>query len=214
MDMDRFRELPLMGILRGVQSDAIDSIVETAVSSGLQTIEITMNTPGAPDLIKCAVKSAQGRLMIGAGTVVTSEHLKLALDAGARFIVSPMLVYDVVEYCRDNEIPVFPGAFTPQEIFNAWVAGATMVKIFPAQFLGPGYIKEIKGPFNSIDMLACGGITPENIRSYFDCGASAVAFGGSVFREEWLKERDFKSIGSAIGALVAAYKGSCRRIEL
>ena len=206
MDLDRFRELPLMGILRGVQADSIESLMETVVSSGLQTVEITMNTPGAPDLIRSAVKSAQGRLMIGAGTVVTSEHLKLALDAGARFIVSPMLVYDVVEYCRDNEIPVFPGAFTPQEIYNAWVAGATMVKIFPAQFMGPGYIKEIKGPFNSIDMLACGGITPENIRSYFDCGASAVAFGGSVFREEWLEARDFDSIGNAIGALVAAYK--------
>ena len=205
MDLDRFRELPLIGILRGVQADSIDSIVETAVSSGLQTIEITMNTPGAPDLIRRAVKSAQGRLMIGAGTVVTSEHMKLALDAGARFIVSPTLVYDVVEYCRDNEIPVFPGAFTPQEIYNAWVAGATMVKIFPAQFMGPGYIKEIKGPFNSIDILACGGITSENIRSYFDCGASAVAFGGSVFREEWLTARDFDSIGRSIKALISAY---------
>ena len=209
MDLDRFRELPLIGILRGVQADSIDSIVETAVSSGLQTIEITMNTPGAPDLIRRAVKSAQGRLMIGAGTVVTSEHMKLALDAGARFIVSPMLVYDVVEYCRDNEIPVFPGAFTPQEIYNAWVAGATMVKIFPAQFMGPGYIKEIKGPFNSIDILACGGITSENIRSYFDCGASAVAFGGSVFREEWIKARDFDSIGRSIKALISAYNRGC-----
>ena len=209
MDLDRFRELPLMGILRGVQADSIESLMETVVSSGLQTVEITMNTPGAPDLIRSAVKSAQGRLMIGAGTVVTSEHLKLALDAGARFIVSPMLVYDVVEYCRDNEIPVFPGAFTPQEIYNAWVAGATMVKIFPAQFMGPGYIKEIKGPFNSIDMLACGGITPENIRSYFDCGASAVAFGGSVFHEEWLETRDFDSIGRSIKALISAYNRGC-----
>jgi 2-dehydro-3-deoxyphosphogluconate aldolase/(4S)-4-hydroxy-2-oxoglutarate aldolase len=209
MDLDRFRELPLMGILRGVQAEYIEPVIETAISSGLQTVEITMNTPGAPDLIRRVIKSAQGRLMIGAGTVVTAEHMKLALDAGAGFIVSPMLVYDVVEYCRDNEIPVFPGAFTPQEIYNAWVAGATMVKIFPAQFMGPGYIKEIKGPFDSIDMLACGGITPENIRSYFDCGASAVAFGGSVFREEWLKARDFDSIGRSIKALISAYNRGC-----
>ena len=209
MDLDRFRELPLMGILRGVQAESIEPVIEMAISSGLQTVEITMNTPGAPDLIRRAVKSSQGRLMIGAGTVVTSEHLKVALDAGARFIVSPMLVYDVLEYCRDNEIPVFPGAFTPQEIYNAWVAGATMVKIFPAQFLGPEYIREIKGPFNSIDMLACGGITPENIRSYFDCGASAVAFGGSVFREEWLTVRDFDSIGRSIKALISAYNRGC-----
>ncbi|MFA5367204.1 MAG: bifunctional 4-hydroxy-2-oxoglutarate aldolase/2-dehydro-3-deoxy-phosphogluconate aldolase [Dehalococcoidia bacterium] len=208
MDIDRFRELPLMGILRGVQSDVIEPIVETAVSSGLQTIEVTMNTPGAPDLIKRAVKCARGRIMVGAGTVVTSEHMKLALDAGAGFIVSPMLIYDVVEYCRDNEIPVFPGALTPQEIYNAWIAGATMVKVFPSNLLGPEYIKEVKGPFNSIEMLACGGVTPENIRSYFDCGASAVAFGGSVFREEWVKARDFDSIGRSIKALISAYNES------
>lgn len=205
MDLERFRAMPLMGILRGVQSDSIDSIVETALSSGLKTIEITMNTPGAPDLIRRAVKSAQGRLMVGAGTVVTAEHLKVALDAGARFIVSPMLVYDVVEYCRDNEIPVFPGALTPQEIYNAWVAGATMVKVFPSNLLGTEYIREIKGPLSSIEILACGGVTPENIREYFACGASAVAFGSSVFREEWLKARDFESIGRSIEDLVFAY---------
>lgn len=206
MEIERFRELPLMGILRGVQSDSIDSIIETAVTSGLQTIEITMNTPGAPDLIRHAVRCARGRLMIGAGTVLTSDHLNLALDAGAGFIVSPMLIYDVVEYCRDNDIPVFPGAFTPQEIYNVWIAGATMVKVFPSNFFGPDYIKEIKGPFNSIELMACGGVTPENIRSYFDCGASAVAFGGSIFREDRIKARDFDSIGGSIKALISAYK--------
>ena len=82
-----------------------------------------------------------------------------------------------------------------------------MVKVFPSNFFGPDYIKEIKGPFNSIEMLACGGVTPENIRAYFDCGASAVAFGGSVFREEWLKARDFDSIGRSIKALISAYNG-------
>jgi len=209
MDLEKFRELPLMGILRGIKAESIESVIETAISSGLHTIEITMNTPGAPDLIRHAVMAAHGRVMIGAGTVVTVEHLKVALDAGARFIVLPMLVYDIVEYCRDNEIPVFPGAFTPQEIYNAWVAGATMVKVFPAQFLGPAYIKEIKGPFNNIEMLVCGGVTPENIRPYFDCGASAVAFGGSVFRDDWLKARDFGSIGRSIKALVSAYNKGC-----
>lgn len=206
MNLDRFRELPIMGILRGIQLESIEPMVEAVLSSGLQTIEITMNTTGAPDLIRRAVKCAQGRLMIGAGTVLTAEHLKVALDAGARFIVSPMLVYDVVEYCRDNEIPVFPGALTPQEIYNAWVAGATMVKVFPSNLLGPDYIKEIKGPFNNIDILACGGVTAENIRAYFDCGASAVAFGASVFREDWLKTSDFKSMNNAIRSIIAAYK--------
>jgi 2-dehydro-3-deoxyphosphogluconate aldolase/(4S)-4-hydroxy-2-oxoglutarate aldolase len=206
MDLDRFRELPLMGIVRGVKADAIEPLVETCVSSGLETIEITFNTPGAPDLIRRASKAARGRLMVGAGTITSTDDMKIALDAGARFIVSPVLVYDVVEYCAECEIPVFPGALTPQEIYNAWHAGATMVKVFPAKFFGPEYIKEVKGPFDNIELLACGGVTPANIKSFFSCGASAVAFGASVFKPESLAARNFDSIGNNLRELVAAFK--------
>ena len=206
MDLERFRELPLMGILRGVKADDIEPLVETCVLSGLETIEITFNTPGAPDLIRRASKAARGRLMIGAGTILSTDDMKTALDAGARFIVSPVLVYDVVEYCAECEIPVFPGALTPQEIYNAWHAGATMVKVFPAKFFGPAYIEEIKGPFDSIELLACGGVTPANIRSFFSCGASAVAFGASVFKPESLAARNFDFIGNSLSELIAAFK--------
>ena len=99
-----------------------------------------------------------------------------ALGAGATFIVMPVLVEDVVSRCVRNKIPVFPGALTPQEIYNAWNAGATMVKVFPSGSFSSAYFKEIKGPFNGIKLLACCGITPDNIKDYFVCGASAVAF--------------------------------------
>ena len=159
-----------MGILRGAEVDIIDPIVETVISSGLHTIKITLNTPGAPDLIRRMVKVAQNRLTIGAGTVLTMDDLHSALDAGATFIVLPTLVHDVVGYCTENKIPVFPGAFTPQEIYNAWRAGATMVKVFPAKFFGPTYFKEIKGPFQDIKLLACGGVNLEftNFSAKFD----------------------------------------------
>jgi 2-dehydro-3-deoxyphosphogluconate aldolase/(4S)-4-hydroxy-2-oxoglutarate aldolase len=206
MEFDRFRELPLMGIVRGVKADAIEPLVETCISSGLETIEITFNTPSAPDLIRRASKAARGRMMIGAGTITSTDDMKIALDAGARFIVSPVLIYDVVEYCAECEIPVFPGALTPQEIYNAWHAGATMVKVFPAKFFGPEYIKEVKGPFDNIELLACGGVTPANIKSFFSCGASAVAFGASVFKPESLAMRNFDSIGNSLRELVAAFK--------
>ena len=200
MDLDRFRKFPLMGIVRGVKAEAVEPLVETCVSSGLETIEITFN------LIRRAVKVARGRLMIGAGTITSTDDMKIALNAGARFIVSPVLVYDVVEYCAECEIPVFPGALTPQEIYNAWHAGATMVKVFPAKFFGPEYIKEVKGPFDNIELLACGGVTPANIKSFFSCGSSAVAFGASVFNPEFLAARDFDSIGNSLKELVAAFK--------
>jgi len=195
-----------MGILRGVGESAIDPLVETIVSSGLKTVEIAMNTKGAPRLINKMVKKAKNRLTIGAGTVLTQVDLQQALDAGATFIVLPTLVSGVVEYCVKNKIPVFPGALSPQEIYNAWNAGASMVKVFPAKFFGPAYIKEIKGPFKNIELLACGGVNPDNVKSFFESGASAVAFGGSIFKKEWIETRKFSRIEESIKSLIASYR--------
>jgi len=202
MELKRFKRLPIIGILRGIEEKVIEPLVEAVVSSGLQAIEITMNTPSAAKLIRQTVKLAAGRLTIGAGTVLTMDELRAALDSGATFIVLPVVVHEVVEYCAKNKIPVFPGAFTPQEIYNAWQAGATMVKVFPAKFFGPEYIKEIKGPFKDIELLACGGVTAQNIREFFTCGASAVAFGAGIFRDEWLQEGKFSLIEEKIRGLV------------
>lgn len=202
MDINKFREIPIIGILRGVQEKTIEPLTESIISSGLKTVEITMNTPHAAKLIQKMAKVARNRLTIGAGTVLTREDLHAALDAGATFIVLPVLVEEIVEYCVQKTIPVFPGALTPQEIYNAWRVGATMVKVFPAKFFGPEYFKELKGPFPEIELLACGGVTPENIRSFFSCGASAVAFGAGIFKPEWLANREFSRIEQEIKTLV------------
>jgi len=202
MDVGRFKKLPILGILRCSANAPVEDLVEAVVSSGLETIEIAMNSGDAANLIRRAVKASGKRLMIGAGTVLTTDILKEALDAGAGFIVIPTLVKDVIDSCVKRKIPVFPGAFTPQEVYNAWNAGAAMVKVFPAAMFGPAYIKELKAPFDKIELLACGGITPDNIKPYFQNGASAVAFGGSVFKKEWLEKRDFESIRHSIKNLI------------
>ncbi len=207
MDIERFRKLPVMGIIRGITIDSVPSLVEAAVSSGLETIEITMNTPGAESLIARAARSAGNRLMIGAGTVLNVESLKAAADAGATFIVTPVLIDEVMDYCVKNVIPVFPGALTPSEIYKAWSSGATMVKVFPSGFFGPSYFKEIKGPFADIELMACGGVTAENLDSYFSAGASAVAFGASIFRKEWIDKNDFGRVSEEIGRLLRSFKG-------
>jgi len=198
MDVTKFRKQPILGILRGVKADILLPLLDAIIRSGLSTIEITMNTKGAPSLIKTCVKHSKNRLTIGAGTVLDMKSLKAALDAGATFIVMPVLVKDVTAHCVKNKIPVFPGAFSPQEIYDCWQAGATMVKVFPAGFLGPKYFKEIKGPFCEVKLLACGGVTAENMPEYFSSGASAIAFGASVFKKDWLIKKDFKSIEEAI----------------
>ncbi|MFA5271291.1 MAG: bifunctional 4-hydroxy-2-oxoglutarate aldolase/2-dehydro-3-deoxy-phosphogluconate aldolase [Candidatus Omnitrophota bacterium] len=198
MNIDKFRKQPILGILRDITKEEIPPLFETIIVSGLKSVEIAMNTKDAPALIKQAVNLSKGELMIGAGTVVNMKLLKSAIGAGASFIVMPVLIKDVARYCVRHKIPVFAGALSPQEIYQAWEAGATMVKVFPAGFFGPKYFREIKGPFKEIELLACGGVTPENMPEYFSNGASAIAFGSSVFRKEWLLKKDFVRIEEAI----------------
>ncbi|MBI4845740.1 MAG: bifunctional 4-hydroxy-2-oxoglutarate aldolase/2-dehydro-3-deoxy-phosphogluconate aldolase [Candidatus Omnitrophica bacterium] len=206
MDIQRFKKLPIMGIIRGIGASSIEPLTEAIIASGLETIEITMNTPEAVDLIKKAVSVSSGRLMIGAGTVLTMKDLRSALKAGAGFIVMPVLIPEVTAYCLKKRIPVFPGALTPQEIFNAWKAGATMVKVFPSGFLGPKYFKEIKGPFADIELMAVGGVRPDNVQEFFKYGASAVAVGASIFDLELIRQGKFERIKNELILLVNAVR--------
>ena len=209
MNLTHFRKRPLLGILRGITPSELEPLFETIVASGLQSVEITMNTEGATGLIKSAVKRYGKQLMIGAGTVLNLKDLQSALRAGATFIVSPIVIPPVIKYCSKNKIPVFPGALIPQDIYEAWQAGATMVKVFPAGSFGPDYFKEIKGPFPQIDLLACGGVTPDNMKDYFKNGASAFAVGSSVFRKEWLTAGKF----SLISERLRIYLEVCSRLR-
>lgn len=212
MNVNEFKNRPVLGILRGILKEMVEPIVETSIASGLKAIEVTMNTDGASELIREMQKISNGRLYVGAGTVLTIDQLNLALKSGATFIVSPVLIKEVASYCDSNKIPFFPGAFTPQEIYNAWRAGATMVKVFPAGKLGPTYFKDIKGPFNDIELLACGGVNEDTIGQFFKNKASAVAFGGGVYKKEWLENKDYKRIGESIKSLIKNFEATVSTI--
>jgi len=166
MDLQRFKKLPLMGILHGITLNQLIPVIETAISAGLETIEITMNTPCAAELIQAAVKFAQGRLMIGAGTVLSLQSLKTALTAGATFIVMPTVVNDVAMCCKKHKIPFFPGALTPQEIHTAWQTGATMVKVFPAKFFGPEYFREFLERRKAVSCPICRNKSGRAVRNH------------------------------------------------
>ncbi|MBD3270935.1 MAG: bifunctional 4-hydroxy-2-oxoglutarate aldolase/2-dehydro-3-deoxy-phosphogluconate aldolase [Elusimicrobia bacterium] len=203
MDIDRFKQKPILGILRGIDLDIVEPLVETMVAAGLETVEVTMNTPHALEIIQTMKTIAKNRLMIGAGTVLSIDQVRASTKAGATFMVSPVLIPDVVGYCTNKSIPVFPGAATPHEIFSAWRSGATMVKVFPAKFLGPSYIREIKAPLEFIDLMACGGVNDKSISKYFKSGVSAVAFGSSIFKKDLLLKYNFSQIGANIKRLIA-----------
>jgi 2-dehydro-3-deoxyphosphogluconate aldolase / (4S)-4-hydroxy-2-oxoglutarate aldolase len=200
-------ELPFLGILRGISRENISPLVDICKIRGIKYLEVTMNTDGAYELIREMTNVALGEIKIGAGTVLTMKDLQSALDAGAEFIVCPSLVEDIVTTCVREKVPVFPGALTPTEVHKAWNMGASMVKIFPAGLFGPEYFKMLKAPFNSVKLLAVGGINKQNIKFYFENGADAVAFGAGVFIPELLNKSRYADIAKHLDALVRVYRG-------
>ena len=131
---------------------------------------------------------------IGAGTVCTMTDLKKALDAGASFIVTPILDTAVVIYCKEHTIPIFPGAYTPLEIYTADKLGATAVKIFPATQLGPGYVKDVLAPLPNLKLLPTGGVSVDNIASFFKSGAVGVGMGGALFDKTLIANEDYDGL--------------------
>src|SRR6478609_170554 len=130
--MEELVKMPIVGIVRNMSMDDFREILPVYIEVGLTNIEVTLNTPGALEMIKYANHEYGNKLVAGAGTVCDLEDLRKALNAGAKFIVTPITDITVIEECTLQEIPVFPGAFTASEIYQAWKAGASMVKVFPA----------------------------------------------------------------------------------
>jgi 2-dehydro-3-deoxyphosphogluconate aldolase / (4S)-4-hydroxy-2-oxoglutarate aldolase len=177
---ERLREATAIAIFRTHSAEQAVEGVGAAVRGGFEAVEITMNTPDATD----AMADLAGRTdsILGAGTIVEADQVKQAYDAGAEFIVTPIVVPDVVDAAHDLSMPVAIGASTPTEIFTARRAGADWVKVFPGESLGgPSYIEQVLGPLNGTPILVTGGLTAENYLGYLDAGAELVGFAGSVF---------------------------------
>jgi len=176
-----FKKLPVVGILRFFKRAEVEKLVPASVEGGLANIEVTMNTAGAEDLIRLTVDLVGGNGNVGAGTVTTVETLDKALKAGATFIVTPAVVPDVIRACVERKVPIMPGALTPTEVLTAWRLGATMVKVFPADQLGPGHIKALKAPFPEIPLMPTGGVTVQTLPLFKKAGADAFGVGGPLF---------------------------------
>ena len=210
-NLDRFKETPVLGIIRGASHDSIKGVLEACISGGLKFVELTLNTENALPLVELASQQFSRELCVGAGTVLSLRDVKQAESVGAQFIVSPTLNIDVATYCVDSEIAYFPGALTPTEIEKAWSAGATMVKVFPASQMGASYFNTVRGPFNELSLMAVGGVDLSNAVEYLKAGASAVAVGGSLFTVMRMRNKDFNSIKIAIADLVSTVKFFCSK---
>lgn len=206
-----FDKMPLVGILRNVPSQYLNNIAESYLQSGLTCLEITMNSPNAEADITRLVKTFGNKLNIGAGTVCTLNDLEKALKANAGFIVTPILNEDVIKACVEAKIPVFPGAYTPTEIYKAWSLGAAMIKVFPATKLGAGFIKEVLGPLSQVKLIPTGGIDFNNFTDFFNAGAKGVGMGGNLFPKDMIEHENWEKLGSVFSSFAAKYNDYLRR---
>jgi 2-dehydro-3-deoxyphosphogluconate aldolase/(4S)-4-hydroxy-2-oxoglutarate aldolase len=189
-------QMPIVGILRNIPSETIPQILPGYIAAGLSTLEITMNSPGATEMINGLSKSYGETLNVGAGTVRNLADLELAINAGANFIVTPILDEEVIRECVRLNIPIFPGAYTPTEIYKAWRLGASIVKIFPATSLGPGYFKDILAPLNDIKIMPTGGVSLSTLPGFFEAGATAFGIGSPMFDKELIQNKDWDNLGA------------------
>jgi 2-dehydro-3-deoxyphosphogluconate aldolase / (4S)-4-hydroxy-2-oxoglutarate aldolase len=173
------QEAPVVAIVRRPKVDPI-RCVEHLFQAGMRLVEITMDTAGAAELLKSLRAHVPANALLGAGTVTDVTLAEAALAAGAEFLVTPNLNLDVIHTARAHGVPIMPGAMTPTEIWNAAAAGADYVKVFPASALGPGFFREIRGPFAHIPLMATGGVNLENARDFIAFGVDAIGVGGAL----------------------------------
>ena len=197
-DQSAFYQVPIIGILRGMKTADLPPVLEAYLKAGMTTIEITMNTPQAEEQIALAVDQFGDRLNIGAGTVRNIDEMEGALDAGASFVVTPNVDQEVITSCKHQEIPIFAGAFTPTEIYQAHQYGATMIKVFPASVLGPDYLKNVKGPLDTIELIATGGVTVQNMGAYLNAGAFGLGIGNTMFDRDLIHSGDWGKLQERI----------------
>lgn len=191
--VERLRDATVIAIFRTRKAEHAVEAAAAAARAGFEALEVTMNTPDATDaLVELA---RRGDAIVGAGTILAPEQVKEAYDSGAEFVVTPVVLPEVVEAAHELSIPVCMGASTPTEIFHARQAGADWVKVFPGESLGgPDYIADVLGPLNGTPILVTGGLTAENYLGYLDAGAELVGFANSIFDADIAADGDYEEL--------------------
>ncbi len=179
--IETIKETKIIPVIRTDSADKAQIIINALIKGGIDVLEVTMTIPGAIQLIAKLTVQYKNSTVIGAGTVLDKDTAQKCIEAGAKFIVSPIFNAETVFFCNQNEITVMPGTLTPTEIYNAEKAGADIVKVFPVSAMGgASYIKAVKTVFPHVEIVPTGGVKLENAVDYIKAGALAVGMGGEL----------------------------------
>jgi len=198
----------IVAVIRADSSDQLISLAQALVEGGVTTVEITMTTPGALQVISDVAKKFGDRILLGVGSVLDSETCRAAILAGAEFVVTPVTKVDVIRLCNRYGKPIASGAYSPTEAILGYESGADFIKIFPADQLGPNYIRNILAPMPMLQIIPTGGVTVETAASFINAGCVALAAGSSLVNKEALKNKDWTTITATAAAFVKAIKSA------
>jgi 2-dehydro-3-deoxyphosphogluconate aldolase/(4S)-4-hydroxy-2-oxoglutarate aldolase len=184
----------IVAVVRCPDSAQLVEVARALADGGVTVVEITMSVPNALDVLRQVRQALGERLLLGAGTILDPETARVALLAGAEYLVAPTLNLDVIRLCQRYDKLVMPGAYTPTEILTAWEAGADIVKVFPADNLGPAFFKALRGPLPQIRLMPTGGVDLNTAAAFLKAGASCLGIGSQLVEPRAVAERNFDRI--------------------
>ena len=205
--IERVQAGRVIAILRGDFGGREEEMASVFCEAGITAVEVTLNSPRALDSIKRLAARSGSRMAVGAGTVLTLEEVDRVADVGGQFIVSPNRDARVIAATKRRDLASFPGCFTPSEVVEAVQAGADAAKIFPAECLGPSFVKAMRGPLPQVRLIPTGGVTPEAARTYLSIGAWGVGVGSELIGKDFQSDCGLEKLGERARAFVSAVKG-------
>ncbi|WP_313184451.1 bifunctional 4-hydroxy-2-oxoglutarate aldolase/2-dehydro-3-deoxy-phosphogluconate aldolase [Lacrimispora sp.] len=189
-------------ILRGYTHSQIRTVVKSLLGTAIKSVEITMNTPDAIEIIKSISKEFGNDILVGAGTVTTYEEAGAAIVAGARFLLSPITFSkEIIELCKEQGVISVPAALTPSEIMQGIRDGADIIKLFPAGIMGAAYLKDIQAPLGRLPLMVVGGVNGSNVKEFFNAGAAYAGIGSGLFEKEDIISENLSGLKASVQKL-------------
>jgi 2-dehydro-3-deoxyphosphogluconate aldolase/(4S)-4-hydroxy-2-oxoglutarate aldolase len=192
--LQRVLDCGIVAVVRSPDSHQLVEACAALADGGVSVVEITLTVPDALDVLRQVRRALGDRVLLGAGTILDAETGRAALLAGAEYLVAPTLNLDVIALCRRYGKLVMPGCFTPTEILTAWQAGADVVKVFPADVLGPAFFKAVRAPLPQVRLMPTGGVDLTTAAEFLKAGACCLGVGGQLVEPKAVAARDFGRI--------------------
>ncbi|MEM8486373.1 MAG: bifunctional 4-hydroxy-2-oxoglutarate aldolase/2-dehydro-3-deoxy-phosphogluconate aldolase [Bacteroidota bacterium] len=192
--VERIVEQGAVAVIRADNPDVLGRMIDALLTGGISALEVTMTVPRALDIIEETATRFGDEILLGVGSVLDPETARLAINAGARYVVSPVFKPSIIEMAHRYNLPAMPGCFTPTEILEAHEAGADIVKVFPAGQLGMKYFKAIKAPMPHLQLMPTGGVNLTNAGEWIAAGACAVGVGSALIDKEAIATGNFDKI--------------------